>query len=240
MKGLLEEEGMLKKLPLYFLVTLAVMVLLVSCQRSASQAPVTSEATPTQQINTPVPGVGTPLSQIEIIQTQTAVSEETAMATPVISMPTPTAAGSSISITVVPPTGTSDTPTPETTPIIIVPVATPGIPATYTLQKGEQPYCIARRFNVNQYDLITLNGLNTVSATNLPEGYVLTIPQNGNPFIGPRTLVAHPATFTVSSANDTVYSIACYYGDIDPSQIIAANSLVAPYTLHINQVLTIP
>jgi LysM repeat protein len=231
---------MYKRFSMILLFTVAAMLLLVSCQRSASQAPVASLATPTGIVNTPTTGQAIPLSQIEIIQTQTAVYQQTNMVTPGIIMPSPTVAETPSSITVVPPTGAASTPQPEITPIVIVPTVAIGIPTTYTLQKGEQPYCIARRFNVNQYDLIALNGLNNVTATSLPEGYSLKIPQGGNPFVGPRTLVPHPGTFTVSSTNDTVYSIACYFGDIDPSQIIAANNLVSPYTLHINQVLTIP
>ena len=31
--------------------------------------------------------------------------------------------------------------------------------------------------------------------------------------------------------NDTIYRIACYYGDLDPSSIALANNLTPPYTL---------
>jgi LysM repeat protein len=103
---------------------------------------------------------------------------------------------------------------------------------------GEFPYCLARRFNVNQEELLSLNGL--TGAETLQPGKVLRIPQTGNPFVGDRAWHAHPATYTVSSSEDTIYKVACYYGNIDPTQIIAANSLVSPYTLHINQVLNIP
>jgi LysM repeat protein len=103
---------------------------------------------------------------------------------------------------------------------------------------GEFPYCIARRFNVNQDELLTLNGLS--SAGLLQPGLVLIIPQTGNPFVGERALHPHPSTYTVSSAEDTIYKVACYYGNIDPTQIITANSLTSPYTLHINQTLSIP
>jgi len=34
--------------------------------------------------------------------------------------------------------------------------------------------------------------------------------------------------------------VACYFGDVDPNQIIAANNLVSPYVLHVNQALNIP
>lgn len=225
---------MLKKLSIIFILALAVMLLLVSCQRSASQAPL---ATPTVTI---AAGQATPPSRIEIIQTQTAVYVQTKMSTPEVGLPTSPTGGTPGSLTLVPPTGAATTPAPGITPVVIVPTSTPGRPASYNLQKGEQPYCIARRFNVNQNELLLLNGLDTTSATKLPEGYLLRIPQSGNPFVGSRTLLAHPGTHTVSSTNDTIYSIACEIGDVDPTQIIAANGLVSPYTLHINQVLNIP
>ena len=232
---------MIKKLSLFFILTLAVMLLLVSCQRAASQAPVTSLATPTGKSNTAA-GQSTPLSQIDIIQTTTAMFAPTKTATPGISLPTSTAVGSGNTpnaITQIPPTGNAAT-TPATgyTPVVIVPIATPGRPASYTLNSGEFPYCIARRFNVNQDELLTLNSL--TSSGSLQPGMVLSIPQSGNPFVGERALHPHPGTFTVSSADESIYKVACYYGDLDPTQIIAANGLISPYSLHINQVLTIP
>jgi len=227
---------MLKKLSLIFILAMAAMLLLVSCQRSASQAPL---ATPTGN-STIAAGQATPPSRIEIIQTQTAVYVQTIMITPVVGLPTSPPSGTPDSLTLVPPTGAATTPEPGITPVVIVPTSTPGRPESYNLQQGEQPYCIARRFNVNQNELLILNGLDTASASKLPEGYVLRIPQSGNPFVGSRTLLAHPGTHTVSSTNDTIYSIACEIGDVDPTQIIAANGLVSPYTLHINQLLNIP
>ena len=83
-----------------------------------------------------------------------------------------------------------------------------------------------------------MNGLS--DTTLLQPGSILKIPNTGNPFVGDRALHLHPAVFTVSSATETIYSAACYYGDVDPTQIIAANNLVSPYVLHINQTLNIP
>jgi LysM repeat protein len=73
-------------------------------------------------------------------------------------------------------------------------------------------------------------------------GAVLKIPQDSawnTEAHGPRALRAHPATYTVSW-NDNIYKVACYYGDVSPEQIIAANDLEAPYTLSQGQVLQIP
>src|SRR5690606_3962464 len=49
-----------------------------------------------------------------------------------------------------------DTPLPAATSV------PPGVrPSTYTLQKGEFPYCIARRFNVDPTQLLSMSGLTT-------------------------------------------------------------------------------
>ena len=110
-------------------------------------------------------------------------------------------------------------------------------PATYTLQKGEFPFCIARRFNVNQNELLALNGLNLNSQV-LP-GTKLKIPQTGNPFVSERSLMKHPTTYTVK-AGDTIYTIACKYGDVSPDMIALANNLEEPYNLSVGQTLQIP
>lgn len=130
-------------------------------------------------------------------------------------------------------------PEPETaaeTPVV-VPTPTPGIPTSYTLQKGEFPFCIARRFNVNQYELLNLNGLSLNSRPQV--GFNLRIPQTGNPFVGDRSLQDHPTTYTVV-AGDTIYSVACKFGDVDPMSIAAANGLSAPYNLTAGDRIHIP
>jgi len=119
------------------------------------------------------------------------------------------------------------------------PTATPGRPTTYTLQKGEFPYCIARRFNVDVGDLVSLNGI--TDSSNISVGTVLKIPTSGtwNPAHGNRYLISHPATYTVV-AGDTIYTIACKYGDVDPNTILAANGLSAGATLAAGTQLHIP
>lgn len=110
-------------------------------------------------------------------------------------------------------------------------------PATYTLQKGEHPFCIARRFNVNQTELLSLNGLGLNSQ--VPVGYTLKIPQTGNPFVTERALIKHPTQYTVK-AGDTIYTIACAFGDVGPDMIALANNLQEPYTLSAGQSIQIP
>ena len=115
--------------------------------------------------------------------------------------------------------------------------ATIDAPATYTLQAGEFPFCIARRFDVDQYELLSVNGLSLSSQVR--PGITLTIPQTGNGFSGERSLLNHPATYTVK-AGDTINSIACAYGDVAPEMIALQNGLQAPYNLEVGQKLTIP
>ena len=110
-------------------------------------------------------------------------------------------------------------------------------PTTYTLQKGEFPYCIARRYDIDPGSLLAANGLSTTSKPAV--GYTLKIPATGNWTVSDRALKAHPATYSVQSG-DSLNSIACLYGDVSPEGIIAANGLVSPYTITTGQVLQIP
>jgi LysM repeat protein len=150
-----------------------------------------------------------------------------------------------------PAAGTPQPGSPETTPLTLPTIevtqapitgtavpATNTKPATYTLQEGEFPYCIARRFNANPDELLNLNGLG--SGGQYVPGLVLKIPQSGNPFPPPRGLLSRPvASYTVASG-ENIYKIACKYGDIDPLAIASANNLVAPYTLKTGQIISIP
>lgn len=118
-----------------------------------------------------------------------------------------------------------------------VPTATTGKPKTYVLQSGEFVYCIARRFNVNPDQLLAANGLNYSSTVR--GGMKLTIPQNADPFPGKRSLRKHPAWYEVKKG-ETIYSIACEYGDVDPYAIVYANQLSEPYIVRAGDVLYIP
>ena len=233
---------MSKKLSLILIMCLAAVLFLASCSRAASKSPVIlPTATHSAGLATqPANGMGS----VQIIGTQTAMAQALLTGSPTSTVVVAIATSTPFGTPAVPPTGAAptafifNTPIPGTTPIIIVPTSTPGHPSTYTLMQGEFPYCIARRFNVNQTELLDMNGITT--GQGMQPGTSLKIPQTGNPFVGVRALLTHPATYTVRSGNETVYSVACSYGDADPNQIIAANSLVSPYTLHINQVLNIP
>lgn len=110
-------------------------------------------------------------------------------------------------------------------------------PESYTVHKGEFPYCLARRFNVNAGDLLSINGL--AANTQVSEGTTLSIPQNSEWNAGERALKPHPTSYTVG-VGDTIYTIACEFGDVDPNAIIAANGLTDPYTLTSGTELSIP
>jgi LysM repeat protein len=126
--------------------------------------------------------------------------------------------------------GTGTTPTPT------VGVVT-GRPSQYILQSGEFPYCIARRFNVDPDDLLALSGL--MDGVVYPAGTVLKIPTSGS-FPGDRALRAHPTTYTVTSSDETFYSIACLFGDVDPAAIAQANGLALGSPLTLGQAIKIP
>ncbi len=110
-------------------------------------------------------------------------------------------------------------------------------PPTYTLQNGEFPFCIARRFNVDPDALLRASGL--TSPDIYYPGLTLTIPQSGA-FPGGRMLANHPAAYTVASSAETIYSIACKFGDVDPASIASANNIAASAKLTIGQQLQIP
>ena len=226
---------MSKKLIIFAVLALALVFALSACERSASNAALPTSAATNQEV---VPTSSDPMAMLRGFATQTAQAlsggfqpTTGSVNTPVVGTPVPGVTNSTPAVGVTPmaPTSTSL----KTT---AVPAAN-SKPVNYTLQEGEYPYCIARRFNVNPDELLSLNGL-TGGGLYVP-GLVLKIPQTSSTFPGPRSLVPRPASYTVA-AYDTVYKIACKYGDIDPITIASANNLVAPYTLKTGQTITIP
>jgi LysM repeat protein len=111
-------------------------------------------------------------------------------------------------------------------------------PTEWTLRSGEFPYCIARRFDVDPEALLSLNGLSNGNI--FYPGRTLKIPQSGS-FPGTRALRNHPATYTVPSSSETVFSIACLFGDVRPEDIARVNNLSGENpTLSSGQQLNIP
>jgi hypothetical protein len=122
------------------------------------------------------------------------------------------------------------------------PAPTPDLhrPETYSLTKGEWPFCIARRYNLNPIDLLNASGLSLESKPDV--GFVLKIPQTGEwpeSRFGHRYIREHPAMHQVS-AGETLNTIACLYGDVDPGEIVDANELPEPYTISAGKMLRIP
>lgn len=107
----------------------------------------------------------------------------------------------------------------------------------HKLRRGEFPYCIARRYDIHPNDLLSANGL--VRGQIYRGGLVLELPDWGRAFPGERSLRPHPASYTVQK-NDNIYMVACYYGDVTPEAIAAANALEFPYALTVGAVLSIP
>ncbi|MBE0697780.1 MAG: LysM peptidoglycan-binding domain-containing protein [Anaerolineaceae bacterium] len=213
------------------LVTLALLLPLTACTLSASKAPV---ATPTPAGEAPFPFT-TP-DAMGTIKTQTAVA-----LTPVVAA---TNTPKVVVATAVPTKAPETVTNPSTTTkdeqsgggVTIPAVARP---TTYTLQKGEWPICIARRFNLDLSSFFASNGLSMQSKPAV--GVVLKIPASGtwSANYGARALKAHPTTYTVVSG-DTIYTIACRYGDVAPEQILAANSLSSAGDIKSGMKLNIP
>jgi LysM repeat protein len=178
---------------------------------------------------------------------RTAFIQQTAQARGQNGTPESTNTPSTFSTVAVSPTGTRST-TVAGTPTVatqaptvpIVATSTPGLPGTYTIHEGETVYCLGRRFNINPNDILVLNGLG--ENDDVFPGDPLKIPTNGDPFPGDRALHTHTPNlvYIVSAAYDTIYKIGCYFGDVDPNRIIAANNLKDPYTLTSGQKLIIP
>ncbi len=209
------------------IVVLLAAILMSACERSASRVPVT---TPTSSSEIPFPVATQPQILKDIIAgTQTAA----AMLTPQIET---TPSVPSIIIETTPVAGIENTPTPTPT-LVVVPTATPGRPSSYTLQRGESLYCISRRFDVDPGAVLSANGLSLAQAENLPQGYKLSIPDGPKWSAGSRALHSHPTDYTLQTG-DTIYKIACYFGDVSPDMIMLANGLTkaavtAGQTLHI-------
>lgn len=227
----------------------AASILLSSCQLSGS-TPIAATPTaivPSGQLllTTPLPNsmsiedIGTQAAQMSLTQTAVAGTPSTpqpvvvtgTLLTPVDGIGTPTnlVPGATTVIATVPQV--------NTTPNGPVPTSGPK-PASYTLQAGEFPYCIARRFNVNPDELLSINGISD-GQMYLP-GLVLKIPQTGNLFPADRALAAHPTTYTVGSSTETVYSVACVYGDVDPAALASYNNISVATKLTAGQKLNIP
>ncbi len=223
---------MSKKFGLIVLVLLAFF--LSACEINASAVP-----TATPKKNKPQASATPAMNIVEAAASQTALAsgvlpvdpnatpvlvivDATVTATPDGALPQPTLDPGL-------PAPTGNVPAPQ-------PTVQTAKPETYVLKEGEFIFCLARRFNVDPDQTLALNGL--WDSETIYAGLTVKIPV-GSSFPGTRALKAHPATYVVQSG-DSIYSIACKYGDVDPMNIAAVNGLAAPYTLTVGAQLQIP
>lgn len=203
-----------------FIIILLIGILvfgLTSCKLPASKGP---ESASTTSEGFPVPGETeqtTGGNNVNTFATQTAQVNPPVVIPSQVQPQNPTQASAYPAPTNVP-GATEATATPAT----YVQPTPGGPPSSYTLAEGEYPFCIARRFDVNQTELLNLNGL--TSGSFVYEGQVLQIPQTGNPFDGDRSLVDHPTTYKILE-DDTLNIIACKFGDVSPDMIVLQNNL---------------
>jgi LysM repeat protein len=209
----------------FLVVTLATLVLGAGCNLSASKAP-TVQPTATSELNFITPTAGENITGQIATQTAEAAKPAVATATPIVAEVQATEAPAA---TAVPATAT------------VAPAVIPTLtrPATYTLQKGEWPICIARRYNLDLATLFSANGLTMDSRP--ANGAVLKIPSTGSwssASYGARALHTHASYKVVSG--DTVNTIACYFGDVSPEGILAANNLKSAADVKTGATLKIP
>jgi len=234
-----------------FIVLILVIVFafaLAACTKSASEQPSGQEG------DLPLPAVETPepMSLLEEMATQTAIAQESGAKAvePEAGAETPTEGEASEGTTgeeTAAGEGDAAAPAETTTEAgeeagggqeTVVEVKEYEVPDSYTLKAGEFPYCLARRFNISPIDLLSANGLTLNSQVYV--GTSLKIPKNAGAFDqGARALKSHPTDYTVVSG-DTVYSIACLFGDVDPRAIIDVNNLGSGQALSAGQVIKIP
>ena len=225
--------------------TVASMMVLIAVVISACKTPY---STPPPVTNTPI-GTNslfeTPLtpditmSDVANFGTSTALASSgtpQAIATQTLSLSTQDLSATATSTVL----GTVNPATTSTTATLALPTSAPvgTRPTEWTLKKGEFPYCIARRFDVDPEALLSLNGL--ASGNIFYPNRTLKIPQSGS-FPGTRALRNHPVSYTVASTSETVYSIACLFGDVRPEDIARASNLAsADVALTSGQQLSIP
>jgi LysM repeat protein len=224
----------MKKMLVVTVSLILISMFLASCSLPASTAP-ESFATNTPNVPFPIATNAQTVHQV-VSGTQTAQAMQGGL--PTQSLPTIPVGSTGLPTfpslyTNTPGTTVLSTPTKTMVPFA---TSTPGLPSTYTIHQGEYCYCLARRFNIDPISLVNANP----ACNNNPvqPGTNMTITTSGT-WPGDRARFPHPTTYIVKGG-DTIYTIACYFGDVDPNIIIAANGLQSPYTLTVGQSLQIP
>jgi LysM repeat protein len=126
----------------------------------------------------------------------------------------------------------------------------PGGGSTYTVQDGDSPSSIAEQFGITAEELMVANGITDPLA--LFVGQVLTIPGASSPPQATEPAPAEPTsapveevptatgeqTYTVQEG-DIPETIAAQFG-ITAEELMAANGITDPTSLHVGDVLIIP
>jgi LysM repeat protein len=219
-------------------------IVLSACNQPYSQAPAVTN-TPIPQSNLFASAQPTTMGDVSTFATGSAVAQlTTSPGAPAASTATVAPGVTPLAVTATNTPLVSVNPTATAT-LAVVPNAPSSTsipvgsrPASYTLQPGEFVYCIARRFNVDPDEILALNGI--VDSQTIYPGLVIKIPQSGNAFPGSRMLRNHPASYTVTGTDETVYSVACAFGDADPAKIAQNNNISVGTNLTVGQTLNIP
>jgi LysM repeat protein len=193
--------------------------------------PAVPTAEPAQPTAEPVQPTATPEMPV-------APPSEPVTATPVVTEPPVTEAPAPPTSEPAPVTPLATEPPATLEPLEPAQPAQPAaLPEKVKLEKGEFPFCIARRYNVDPFEMMYLN--NFYFGQIFYKGQNVHIPQSGNPFPGDPALRPHPATYIVQSG-DTLGSVACYYGNVDPAAIAQLNGFDPSQALVVGQQLQIP
>lgn len=110
---------------------------------------------------------------------------------------------------------------------------------TYTIQNGESMTCLARRYNMDLTSFLSANGM---ESDNVTAGTVIILPTQINMwsiYDGSRIICRHPATYT-ADGGETLFDVACYFGDVFPQDIAKQNGLDLYTVLSAGQQVLVP
>jgi LysM repeat protein len=208
-------------------ITLMVVLAVAGC---TCQKPMLPGVTPTPVGAQAAPDEGVP-DATAIFQTAQANSATAQAATEATVMPTEAAP------TEPPPTAVpTEVPTEVSSTAVPAPTTVPssGTTATYTVQRGDTLYSIARRYGTTVEAIAAANGI--ANPSRIRVGQTLTIPgATGSPAPAP----SGGGTTYVVQRGDILFRIALRYG-ISYVYLAQYNGIADPSRIYVGQVLKIP